>query len=139
MTTVVCLGNDMRGDDGAGPAVAERLRARGVPAVIEAPENLIHLFEECDDVVVVDAIATGAPPGTIHRLDAADPLPDFSGASTHLFGLSDAVELARTLGRLPGSLRIIGIEAGAFAHGAALSPPVDLAAERVADELALAR
>ena len=137
MTLVVCLGNDMRGDDAAGPLAAARLRERGVAAVVEAPERLIDRFEDSDDVVVVDAVRSGAPAGTIHRLDAvAQPLPpELAAPSTHLFGLADAVELARVTGRLPASLRVIGIEGRVFETGAPVSAEVEAALDAVVAEL----
>ena len=138
MTLIVCLGNDLRGDDAAGPLAAARLGERGVAAVVEAPERLIDRFDGAGHVVVVDAVRSGAPAGTIHRLDAvAEPLPpELSGASTHLFGLADAIELARVTGRLPASLRVIGVEGRVFEVGAAPSPEVEAAVERVVAELA---
>jgi hydrogenase maturation protease len=48
----------------------------------------------------------------------------------------EAVQLARALGRLPGRLLVIGIEGKRFDSGAGLSPEVERAAERLADELA---
>src|SRR5215207_5591238 len=44
--------------------------------------------------------------------------------STHAFGVADAIELARTLGRLPARLEIYTIEGADFTAGAGLSPPV---------------
>ena len=138
MTTVICLGNDLRGDDAAGPLAAERLRERGVAAVVESPDRLVDLFEGRDDVVIVDAVRSGAPAGTVHRLDAASaPLPpELASPSTHLFGLSDAVELARAMGRLPAAIRVIGIEGRSFGHGEPLSPEVEAAVDAVVAELA---
>jgi len=136
VSTVVCIGNEMRGDDGAGPVVAARLRAHGIHALVEAPANLIHLFDGLDDVVVVEAVQSGAPPETIRRIDLETQRQSLPGASTHLLGLADSVELARTLGRLPLRLRVIGIERQEFGHGTTLSPAVDDAIERVVDGLA---
>ena len=53
---------------------------------------------------------------------------------THAIDLSDAVELARALGRLPGRLDVYAIEGASFTAGDALSPDV----ERAVDELATA-
>jgi hydrogenase maturation protease len=93
LITIICVGNSIRGDDGAGPATAERLRARGVPALVEEPANLIELWSGAEDVVVVDTVQSGAQPGTVHRVDAtSEPLPAvLRSGSTHLLGLADAV------------------------------------------------
>jgi hydrogenase maturation protease len=141
LITIICVGNSIRGDDGAGPAAAERLRARGVPVLVEEPANLIELWSGADDVVVVDTVQSGAQPGTVHRVDAtSEPLPAvLRSGSTHLLGLADAVELARVLGRLPERLRILGIEGGSFGWGDPLSAEVEQAVAQLVDELSATR
>jgi hydrogenase maturation protease len=136
---VIAVGNRFRRDDAAAFAVAQGLRAAGVD-VLEAegePVELLDLWQGAREVVVIDAVSTGAPPGTIHRLDAGEgPLPaDLGVASTHALGLAEAIELARALGRLPERLLVIGIEGADFSAGEGLTPAVALAAERVAREI----
>jgi hydrogenase maturation protease len=135
---VIGVGNAWRGDDGAGLAVARRLRALS-PDGVEVREvegDAIALVEAWAgaDRVVVDAAASGAPPGTVRRFDArSGPLPArHLRSSTHAFGVPDAVELARALGRLPGRLDVYAIEGASFTAGDRLSPAV----ERAVDELA---
>ena len=48
-------------------------------------------------------------------------------SSTHAIGIADTIELARALGRLPGRVRVYGIEAGGFETGASLTPAVESA------------
>jgi hypothetical protein len=73
---VVGVGSPDRGDDGAGPAVARRVeRAVGGTAgvTIVAGTDPLHLLDAVAGVAevhVVDACRSGAPPGTVHRLDA---------------------------------------------------------------------
>jgi hydrogenase maturation protease len=143
---VVGIGNEYRGDDGAGLAIAERLRSR-VPAGVtvvpceQEPSRLIDAWQEADAALVVDAVESGAEPGTLHRFDAgAVPLPArVFRSSTHAFGLGDAVELARALGKVPGRVVVYGIEGAAFTAGRGLSGPVEAAVEpatqRVLDDL----
>ena len=142
---VVGVGNPYRGDDGAGPAVAERVRARrpaGVEVVTceQEASRVIDAIEGCDAAVLVDASASGAAPGTIHRFDASDEaVPARSlRSSTHAFGVGEAVELARALGKLPGVVVVYGVEGQEFAAGEGLSPAVaaaiDPAAEAVLGE-----
>ncbi|MFP5364517.1 MAG: hydrogenase maturation protease, partial [Thermoleophilia bacterium] len=109
MTALVLgIGNDWRGDDAAGLEVARRLRAAGVRAAGSAgdPSGLLDAWDGEREVILVDAVRSGAAPGTLHRLDArARPLPArlFRG-STHHLSVADAVELGRALGRLPERL-----------------------------------
>ena len=124
----VCLGSPFRGDDAAGPAAAERLRATGATVLdcADEPTRLLDLWEGLDTVVVVDAVRSGAPPGTLHRVDAADgPLPrDLGLASTHAMGIADALELGRALGRAPRRVVVVGVEGASFAMGEEMTPDV---------------
>jgi len=88
--------------------------------------GLLELWEDADNVVIVDAVRSGAAAGTVHRFDAsAAPVPAaFSHSSSHTIGVGDAIELARGLGRLPRRVLIFGVEGVRFDAGATLSPEV---------------
>ena len=139
---VLGIGNPDRGDDAAGPAVA-RLLAGTLPADIEVAEHggetaaLLSRLDGVAEAYLVDACASGAPPGTVQRLDAATtPLPQgLFGLSSHSFGLAEAVELGRALGQLPRRCIVYAIEGGAFEVGEPLSPAVEAAAAEVARRL----
>ncbi len=135
---VVGVGNRWRSDDGVGLEVARLLR-EALPAVdvIEQegePADLIDTLTGPEAVWLVDAVSSGAEPGTVHRVDAGEqPLPaELFNASTHTMGLAEAVELARVLGRLPGRLVVFGVEGASFAAGEGLTPEVESAAGHVA-------
>jgi len=102
---------------------------------------LLESWQDADAVILIDAVRSGAKPGTIHRLDAnAQPVAKkFFRFSTHAFGLAEAVELARALGRLPPRLIVYGVEGKSFEAGVGLSPEVegavDVVAERVLGEV----
>jgi hydrogenase maturation protease len=135
---VVGLGNAWRGDDGAGPAVARALGDDPRVLVHEGePLGLIEAWAGAEEVILVDAVSSGAPAGTVHRLDPlAVPLPaPLARGSTHAFGLANTLELARTLERLPPRLTVYGIEGACFSTGDALSPAVRAAVETVHLEL----
>jgi len=101
------------------------------------PVGLIEEWTGAREVIVVDAVSSGAPPGTIHRLDPlAEPIPAaLSQGSTHAFGLAETIELARAIDRLPRRLTVYGIEGERFAAGRELSPAVAAAVEAVEHEL----
>lgn len=133
---VIGIGNRDRGDDGAGVAVAEGLAGCTTHVVDAGALDIFELWTENDDVVVVDAMRSGAMPGTVRSFDVRDtPLPDEAFASTHSFGPAAGIELARVLGRMPASINVIGIEAGDFTTGKSLSPSVAMAVEDVARRL----
>lgn len=145
---VIGIGNPDRGDDAAGREVARLLRGT-LPDGVEVVEHngeataLLARLDGIAAAFLVDACASGAPAGTVRRFDVvAAPLPlDAFGLSTHGLGLSEAIELARTLGRLPSRCIVYAIEGECFEIGAALSPPVGAAAadlaRRVAAEIVL--
>jgi hydrogenase maturation protease len=139
-TFVIGVGNSFRGDDGAGPAVAhgllDEICAR-VRAYEGEPVGLIEEWTGAGEVIVVDAVSSGAPAGTIHRLDPlAEPIPAaLSRGSTHAFGLAETIELARAIDRLPRRLTVYGIEGERFAAGRELSPAVAAAVQAVEHEL----
>ena len=93
----------------------------------DEPTRLLDLWDGLDTVVVVDALRSGAPPGTLHRIDAADgPLPrDLRLASTHAMGIADALELGRALGRAPRRVVVVGIEGASFGMGEEMTPAVE--------------
>lgn len=131
---IIGVGNRFRGDDAAGLAVAGRLRG----SLLEGdPATLLETWKDCDRVVLIDAVSSGAAPGTIHRFEAEKgPLPStlFRG-STHAFGVPDAIELARALKRLPQSLIVYGIEGKNFEAGEELSPEVVRAIDRLVERI----
>lgn len=137
---VIGVGNPLRGDDGAGRAVARQLLGQVPPgvAVLERdgePAALIEAWEGASVAFLADAVVTGAPTGTVHRFDATEgPLPARVGgaASTHGLGVAAAIELARVLGRLPETVVLYGIEAGDVALGTPATPAVDRAVAAVA-------
>jgi hydrogenase maturation protease len=137
---ILGCGNLDRSDDGAGLLVARRLRQLGVDVREHSGETLalIEAWSGCAEVVVVDAIVSGAPPGAITVWDAqAAPLAVRRfRSSTHAFGVADTVELARVLDRLPPRLIVYAIEGIRFDHGGAPSLEVSEAIERLAQELA---
>jgi hydrogenase maturation protease len=143
---LIGVGNHWRGDDGAGLAVARRVHELA-PDGIEVREvegdatALVDAWAGAEHVIVVDAAQSGAPPGTIQRFDArAQPLPVGSlRSSTHAFGVSDAVELARALNRLPDRLDVYAIEGASFTAGGRLSPAVERAVAELAGELSASR
>lgn len=144
---VLCIGNDARGDDGAGRAAARALQG-ALPAGATLVElsgeavDILAQLENVERVFIVDACFSGARPGALHRFDvSAAPLPQegFS-LSSHGLGLHDALELARALGALPPLCVVHAIEGVHFEIGAGISPAVAAgarqAAARVLEDLA---
>jgi hydrogenase maturation protease len=130
---VIGVGNALRGDDGAGLEVVRGLAPRALAEAIEVREQegealgLLEQWEGAAAAVLVDAVHSGAPAGTIRRVDASsEPIPAAlaGSSSTHAVGVGEAVELARALGRLPPATILYGIEGARFDTGSEISPAV---------------
>lgn len=141
-TLLIGLGNPDRGDDGLGPSVIRVLAGRLAPHVVCITHEsdgaaLLERWQPDDRVILVDCVRSSAAPGTIHRLDALEStIPsDFFHYSSHAFGLAEAVEMARSLGRLPAHLLIYGIEGSDYTWGCGLSPDVARAASILTSRL----
>lgn len=135
---IIGVGNPFRGDDAAGVLAARQLKDMETDslAIMEHSgegTSLLEIWKGVGAVILIDAVSSGQPAGTIHRLNPIQhPLPTqmFQG-STHAFSLPQAIEMARALGQLPPRLLVFGIEGHNFQAGADLSPGVSAALPRV--------
>jgi len=131
MILVLCLGNAIRADDAVALHVADRLVAEGLAGAVvrrSAASGLYLLddMEGFDQVVVVDAVRTGArPPGAVLSF----PLEDLrapEGPSPHAIGLPSALGRARAAGApVPSRVHVVAVEAEDMETvGERLSPAV---------------
>src|ERR1022692_4428089 len=135
---IIGCGNRERSDDGAGILVAERLRELGIEADTRIGDaaDLIEAWKGAEDVIVVDAVVTGAPVGTVQAWDGRQPLTTIRAtASTHGLGVAEAIELAHVLDRLPARLRVYGVEGRRFEPGSGISPELQRAVEEVVQRI----
>lgn len=128
---IIGVGNEYRGDDGIGILAARELSKRLTTEarIIESPcgaADLVETWKQYRTVIIIDAAQSGAPPGTIHRLDArTSTMPlQFCHCSSHAFGLSDTIQLARVMEWLPPNLIVYGVERKEFFDGSILSEEV---------------
>ncbi len=135
---VIGVGNRYRGDDAFGCLVASELARMAIPALqcIEhdgEPAALIDCWQGAGKVLLVDAVSSGGEPGEIFHFDLSrQPLPQgYRLYSSHAFGVPEAVELARALGKLPAQIAFIGAEGICFDAGESLSAPLAAAKQSV--------
>ena len=127
---VIGVGNRWRRDDAAGFEVIDGLRdqVEGKVALVESdgePTRLLDAFALAPKVIMVDAVVTGAEPGTIHRFtDKELPNQMGIGQSSHLVQLVETIALGELLDKLPNGLVLIGIEATDFDNGEGMTAPV---------------
>jgi hydrogenase maturation protease len=133
---VAGLGNVLLGDDGFGVEVVRRLGtvpppegARVVDFGIRGLHLAFELLEPYDAVVLVDAVARGAPPGTLFVMEPDDDYPqDAILPDAHALHPAAVLRMARELGTPLGRVHIVGCEPASLDEGIGLSPPVAQAA-----------
>jgi hydrogenase maturation protease HycI len=140
---VVGVGNELRGDDGAGPMVA-RLLAEAVGGqdgllIVDggsAPENSSGLLRRFapDLVLLVDAAEAGDSPGAVRWIDCA--AAGGGGPTTHTLPLR--LLSAYLHAELGCRVVLLGIQPADLSLDAPLSGPVRAAVDTVAQALAAA-
>ena len=105
------------GDDRAGWEVAQALAHSFDPSLVSVTMHdrpgakLVAMMHGAQCVVLVDAVKSGAVPGTLHRLEGQAIQRAVAGyTSTHGFGLAEALQLAEKLGDIPPHIVLWGIE-----------------------------
>lgn len=132
---VLGLGNVLLGDDGVGPLALARLeRDYRVPPQVRLAEGgtlglaLLDEIAGARHLILVDAVATDEPPGTLVRLDGEavmDAVRD--RLSVHQVGVADLLDAARLIGRYPASVLLLGIVPGRIGLSVTRTPAVDAA------------
>jgi hydrogenase maturation protease len=128
---VLCLGNELFGDDSFGYLVAAQLRESLPPGVeiVFTSETGLHLLDHVVGVrslIVVDTIETGqARPGTIFEFRPGE-LATFPGNSPHAIGMFDVLDLAIQLSLpVPEYMLVLAVESNeCFTLGESISPQV---------------
>lgn len=133
---ILGVGNVLKGDDGAGPLLCERLSRRVRAVVMDAgtvPENYLQpiLRAQPDLLLIVDAAEFGAPVGSIRILEPAET--ERFAFSSHTLSLHLFLERL-TADRLCDA-RLIGIQPGSRRLGDSVSPPMQAAINSLAETL----
>jgi hydrogenase maturation protease len=141
---IVGFGNSLMGDDGAGLALIERLRERGLPEGVRAERGesdsliLPRLWRGEGRTWLVDALISGSEPGSVRLVDHDEllRLPQ-KHATAHQLGLPESLRwIAHVHPEMSDvRYRLWGIEPASLGPGAGLSPPVAAAVSRVAREM----
>ena len=134
---LVGLGHEMHGDDEIGLEIVRRWSAEhkkeysGLEVqtiLLESPGiNLLGSIAGLDAAILVAAVRSGAPQGTVQILkNEALSAWEGSGSKKGGWGAAETLSLGRQLAPedLPEKLILIGIEGAAFGLGEGLSPAV---------------
>ncbi|MFN2226981.1 MAG: HyaD/HybD family hydrogenase maturation endopeptidase [Anaerolineae bacterium] len=134
MSQVLILGagNLLLSDDGAGVHVIRRLmEAVELPEQVQVLDggtmglDLLHYLEGIRYLLIIDAMETGGPPGTLRRL-AGDEVPAYLSVkmSPHQIGLPDMLFAAKLRDLYPQEVVVWGVQPGSTEVGLELTPAV---------------
>jgi hydrogenase maturation protease len=150
MSEVLILGagNLLLSDEGAGVHTIRRLlETADLPEQVQVLDggtlglDLLHYLEGIHYLLIVDAMETGGPPGTLRRL-AGDEVPAYLSIkmSPHQIGLPDMLFAAKLRDLYPREVVIWGVQPGSIEVGleltAAVAAQVDPLVEHITEELA---
>jgi hydrogenase maturation protease len=131
---VLGLGNLMRTDDAVGMLAIQQLRADPrFPRCVSLIEggtlglDLLHPLDGVTHLLALDAIDTGAAPGTLLRF-VGDEIADLPiSKSVHLLGFSDLIGAARLTGSAPSEIAVLGVQPEIIGWGTQLTSTVQAA------------
>jgi hydrogenase maturation protease len=145
---VLGLGNMLCGDDGAGVAAVSRLRASfAAPPGVEVLDggtlglSLLPYLQRARRAILVDAVCTSDPPGTLVRLEGDDVAHAAAHRlSPHQIGVADLLDGAALTGRCPDPIVLLGVVPASIELTtnltAAVEARLDALVEAVVDEAA---
>jgi hydrogenase maturation protease len=122
-TLVVCIGNDLVGDDGVGHEIFRQLSKRALPPGVRVcllGLGGIDIIDHLDGeqlLIVVDAVQLGQPAGTVQVLPWEDiPASDLRPVSGHGIGIREALQVCRRLypDKAAKNVYLVGVEGSCF-------------------------
>ncbi len=142
---VLGLGNTLLTDDGVGPALVEQFAEsedhwNGQVEFVDGGTQGLALLGQLAGrraLIILDALTTGAAPGTIHRLTLPElrRVTPIRGASAHEGNAGELLNAAQLLDELPDRLFVVGVEPQEIRTGFGLSSPVQDALPDAADHI----
>ncbi len=142
-TLIAGFGNVLRGDDGFGVAVLQRLAERGTASdtveLLDVGTGGIRLAQELitpyDRLIIIDATTRGGVPGSVYTL-VVDGVRSTNEIDMHTTVPSRALEVAQALGPLPPQIYMVGCEPAIVDEWTMeLSPAVASAVDRAVREI----
>lgn len=132
------VGNVLLGDDAIGPYVIRLLESQysfaeevevcdlGTPSL-----DLTHRIIGLRTLILVDAVASDDPPGTIVLCRKEDIIREGPGqrVDPHSPALAECLLAAEMLGAAPEDVLLVGVVGGSYEAGKPLSEPVRQSAE----------
>ena len=128
---VIGIGNPYMRDDAVGIRVVDELRKMDLGQDVFLYEyhamdlSLLSFFQKASRVIIVDALKSGRPPGTVSKYSVnTRESPLLKLPNLHEFQLFDIMDLASQTGILPLPFALIGVEPADITAGEGMSQQV---------------
>lgn len=127
---VLGVGNTLKGDDGIGIVLLNRLRESEISGEVEFYEvgtsgmNILHHLKDLDTALIIDAIRSKGKPGESVFFSPDDVDNDLQVRGTHDANLLEAIELSESMGERPEKVVIMGVIPESMELNEDLSPPL---------------
>ncbi len=131
------LGDKLRGDDGLGPLVIEKLKNEKLPENVEVEDfgsgvfALLNKIEQYEKIIVVDAIKREGNPGEVYNFELSD-LKKGKLTNIHETKIDKIVLVAKELG-VETKILIVGCEPKSMEYEVGLSKEVEKAIPEIID------
>ncbi|MHA1972730.1 MAG: hydrogenase 3 maturation endopeptidase HyCI [Candidatus Hodarchaeales archaeon] len=130
---ILCVGNDLRGDDGLGPYIAKKLHELTEISTLiydtgNQPENYLSVLarEQITHCLIVDAVEFHQNPGTIGFFEPNDLKEYQVTFSTHFLSMKTLINV---FGENTGAtFKVLGIQPKNLEFGSTMCEEVEIAA-----------
>lgn len=131
---VIGIGNTLKGDDGAGPVICQRLKEAFSDRVIDTgtvPENYIQpiIDKNPKNLLIIDAVDFGASPGTVQIFD----IEQINSIALSTHSLSPRLFVDVICQSISPDISFLGIQPQQTGLNQPLSPEVSRAVESLVD------
>ncbi|MCO1600162.1 HyaD/HybD family hydrogenase maturation endopeptidase [Desulfosporosinus nitroreducens] len=137
---VMGVGNILLSDEGLGVRFLDELAKNTLPDNVELLEGgtagleLVHLIQDVDFLIIIDALNANAEPGALFRFQPGDlqVIPEQYEVSFHQIGIVEVITMANVLGHAPQTL-IFGIQPKSLEWGLEISPEIEALFPRLSE------
>lgn len=128
---VMGVGNILLSDEGLGVRFLDELSKKSLSENVELLEGgtagleLVHLIQDVDFLIIVDAVNAKTEPGSLFRFKPGDIqiFPEEYEVSFHQIGIVEVLAMANVLGQAPQTL-IFGVQPKSIEWGMEISPEI---------------
>jgi hydrogenase maturation protease len=142
---VIGIGNPLRRDDGIGIVLLDQLRDCREDFLSDVSlvdggiggMNILHLIDDFDIVIFIDAIDFHAPVGEIcfFSFDDVKESRKKQNIGTHVQDVLEVLYVAQKLGSLPEKIFIFGVQPSDLSYGVGVSSLIEKKLQFLTDSL----